>query len=146
MAVRISRSTRTWRTFGACHEKLCCHWLRNTPTHLVHLEERPLLHLLQRTHLPRVCLACKVDLTISTLADLRDDLELVDLELDTALAEEGAFATAVGLEFVGVLLLSEIALRGVLVEAGTAVLAGSDVTEEVEVVVEEIWKGGGRAM
>ena len=94
----------------------------------------------------RVRLAREVDLAIPALADLRDDLELVDLELDAALAEEGALAAAVALPLLGVLLLREVPLRGVLVEAGTAVLAGSDVTEEVEVVVEEIWKGGGRAM
>ena len=112
-------------------------------THLVHLEQRPLLHLLERTHLAGVGLAREVDLTIPALSDLRDDLELVDLELDAALAEESALSATIGLELLCILLLSEVALGRVLVEAGAAVLAVGDVAEEVEVVIEEVWRCGG---
>ena len=108
-------------------------------TYLVHLEQCPLAHLLERTDLPRIRLACEKDLAIASLADLSNDLELVDLELDAALAKEGAFTTAVGLEFLRVFRLGELPLRGVFVEARTPLLAGSDVPKEIEVVIEEIW-------
>ena len=135
----MSRSTRTWRTLRTTGVGTDARTGRARATHLVHLEQRALLHLLERAHLARVGLAGEVDLAVAALADLGDDLELVDLELEAALAEEGALAPAVGLELLGVLGLGEPALLGVLVETGAALLAVRDVAEEVEVVVEEVW-------
>lgn len=107
--------------------------------HLVHLEQRPLAHLLERAHLPRIRLACEEHLSIPALSDLRDDLELVDLGLDAPLAEDGAFPAAIGLELLRVLGLRELPLRSVLVKARSPLLPCSDVPEEVEVVVQEVW-------
>ena len=107
-------------------------------THLVHLEQRPLAHLLECTHLPCIRLACKEDLAIASLPDLRDDLKLIDLELDAAFAEERTLPAAVRLPLLRVLGLGEVPLGGVLVEACSAILAGGDVTQQVEVVIEEI--------
>ena len=64
-------------------------------TYLVHLEKRPFLHLLKSAHLMSIGLASEVDLSISTLADLRNDLELINLELDATLAEKSTLAATV---------------------------------------------------
>ena len=85
-----------------------------------------------------VGLASEIDLSISTLADLRNDLELINLELDATLAEKGTLAATVRLELLGILGLGEVALRSVFVEACTAIFTGGDVAEEIEVVVEEV--------
>lgn len=70
---------------------------------------------------------------------MRDDLELVNLEFDTAFAQKGAFTTAVGLELLGILGLSEVPLSSVLIEACSAFFARGDVSEEVEIVIKEVW-------
>ena len=112
---------------------------RARATHLVHFEQRALLHLLERAHLTRVRLACKEDLAVATLAYLGDDLELVDLELDTAFAEEGAFPAAIRLELLGVFGLSEVPLGGVLVEACSPLFPCRDVAKELKVVVKKVY-------
>ena len=95
-------------------------------------------HLLQCTHLPRISLPSKEDFAITSLSNLRDDLELIDFELDSTLAEERAFTTTVRFKFLSVLGLGKVPLRSVLVEPGSTLLACGDVTEEVEVIVEEV--------
>ena len=72
------------------------------------------------------------------MSNLRDDLELIDFELDSTLAEERAFTTTVRFEFLSILGLGKVPLRSVLVEPGPTLLACGDVTEEVEVIVEEV--------
>lgn len=49
----------------------------NKKTHLIHLEQRPLLHPLQSTHLTCLLLSGQKDLAISSLADLSNDVELL---------------------------------------------------------------------
>ena len=56
------------------------------------------------------------------MANLRDDLELVDLEFDTTLAEECALAATIRFEFLGIFCLAEIPLRRVLIEPSPTVL------------------------
>jgi hypothetical protein len=63
--------------------------------YLVHLEQCPLPHLLQRADLARLLLPGQEHLAISTLADLSDDVELVDSELSPPPTQEYAFATTV---------------------------------------------------
>jgi hypothetical protein len=65
---------------------------------LVHLGERPLSHLFERANLVGIRLAGEVDGSVTALADLRDDAELLDSKLGTALAEDDAFAAIVRLE------------------------------------------------
>ena len=69
---------------------------------LVHLRERALAHLFERAHLVRIGFTGEVDRAVPALTDLRDDAELVDAELGTALAEKDALAAVVRLELAGV--------------------------------------------
>jgi hypothetical protein len=79
------------------------------PTHLVHLEQRPLPHLLQRTHLARLLLPRKIHLPISPLSNLSDNMELVDAQLGPAPAQDDALAPAIRLELGRVLRRGEFA-------------------------------------
>ncbi len=96
--------------------------------HLIHLEQRLLFHLFQRADLPCLLLPGKKDLAISTLANLGDDMELVDAKLGTPPAEKYAFAPTVTLELFRILRGLEIAGLGVPVELGSPFFASSEVS------------------
>jgi hypothetical protein len=49
---------------------------QQTHTNLVHLKQCALAHLLQRTDLPGFLFSSEVDLSIASLPDLSDDVEL----------------------------------------------------------------------
>lgn len=107
---------------------------------LIQFEQQLLAHHLQRAHLARVLLLCQIHLSIATLADLRQDLEVVLAQTGPTLAQMRPFAAQVfeqrGLVFFGGC-GGRIGIGGLeLVVAGLAVV---DVAEEVEVVVEEVF-------
>lgn len=78
---------------------------RSLRTYLVHLEKRFLLHLLEGDDLVTLLVASKVDFSVASLTDLGEDVELVELELGTTLAEEDALSALVRVPFdVGLLL------------------------------------------
>ena len=72
-------------------------------TYLIHLEKRPLPHLLQCTHLSGVLFPRQKDLSIAALANLCDYMELINLEFSTSASENDAFAPRVRFEFGGML-------------------------------------------
>jgi hypothetical protein len=66
--------------------------------YLVHLEECPLPHLLESTYFARVLFTSQEYLTITTLTDLCDDVELIDFELCAATAENNSLSSGIRLE------------------------------------------------
>lgn len=64
-------------------------------THLIHLQQSPLSHLLQRDDPARLLMPREVHLAVSALPNLGDNVELVQLEFGAALAKEDPLATAV---------------------------------------------------
>lgn len=108
------------------------------PTHLVHLCQRPLLHLLQRDHLIRLLVPREIHLSIPALPNLRHDMEHIHLEFGPPLAKEDALAACVACPFGGDLGGCEGGAGGDGgLEGGETGFARGDVGEEVEVVVVE---------
>jgi hypothetical protein len=56
-------------------------------TDLVHLEQRPLPQLLERNDLVTLLVPRQIYLAVASLSDLREDMELVELEFRPPLAE-----------------------------------------------------------
>lgn len=69
----------------------------------VHFGQSTLAHLFQSAHFARVDLARKVDRAVPSLADLRDDAELVDAELGSPFSKQDALSAIVRLELARVL-------------------------------------------
>ena len=96
MAVRISRSTRTWRIYTQLQylvvdEKA----LDEKNAHLVHFEQSTLLHLLEGTDFPSLNLASQEYFAIPTLAYLSNDVELIDSDLGATLSQDHTLAARV---------------------------------------------------
>lgn len=64
-------------------------------THLVHLVQRAFPHLLQSTDLATVLFPSEVNLSITALSNLSNDMKLVDLELGSPLSEENTLSPTV---------------------------------------------------
>src|SRR4051794_1813419 len=64
-------------------------------TDLIELEKQLLAHNLQRAYLTRILLLRQIHLSITTLTDLSQNLEITLAKTGTTLAEMGAFATEV---------------------------------------------------
>jgi len=60
---------------------------------LVQLEKKLLAHDLQRTDFPRILLRRQVDLSIATLSNLGENLEVTMLQSRTALSQIGPLST-----------------------------------------------------
>ena len=76
---------------------------QQTHTNLVHLEQCTLAHLLQRTDLSGFLFSGEVDLSVASLPDLSDDVELFYPQLGSSTSQQHAFTSTVRLEFLGVL-------------------------------------------
>jgi len=72
-----------------------------TRTNLVHLEQCTLAHLLQRTYFPGFLFSSEIDLSITSLPDLSDDVELFYPQLGPPSPQQHTFASTVRLEFLG---------------------------------------------
>lgn len=75
---------------------------------LVHLGQSALSHLLKSAHLVGIDLAGEVDRSITSLSDLCDDSELVDLELRTTLSEQDPLSAAVRAVLFGILFIGDL--------------------------------------
>jgi hypothetical protein len=67
---------------------------KNVPD-FIQLEQQLLAHDLQSTHLPGILLLCKEDLPITSLANLRQDLEISLAKSDTPLSKIGPFSSSI---------------------------------------------------
>lgn len=113
--------------------------LREDVADFVELEQQLLAHDLQGAHFTRVLLLRQEDLTIATLANLCEDLEVALSQAGAALPQIGALPAQVFGQSLVVFVLGCGRRRGVLsLELLQAVLARVHVGEEVIVVVEEI--------
>jgi hypothetical protein len=86
-------------------------------------------------------LARQEDLAVATLADLSDDVELLDLQLRASLAEQNALAAAVRLELFRVLGGGQRAGRRISIELRPSLFTSADVTKELKVVVQKVCEG-----
>lgn len=102
--------------------------------------ECPLLHLLQRTHLSCLLLSREINLSIPALPNLRDDVELVHSELSPTSAQQYPLSATVRLELFRVFGGFQVSLCGVFVEFGSTFLTSGEVSESLEVIIEEIYK------
>lgn len=108
-------------------------------TNLVHLEQSLLSHLFQRTNLSGLLFARQVHLAISTLPNLSDDVELINLQLCSSPPQKDSLAPAVRLELLGIFRRGEAPRGGVRVEISPPLFTRADISQELEIVVQEIW-------
>ena len=74
-----------------------------TYTNLVHLEQRAFAHLLQRTDFPSFLFAGEVNLSITSLPNLSDDVKLFYPQLSPSTSQQHAFTSTVRFELLGIL-------------------------------------------
>ena len=72
-------------------------------TNLVHLEQCALAHLLQRANFPGFLFASEIDLSVASLPNLSDDMELFYPQLGPPATQQHAFTSTIRLEFLGML-------------------------------------------
>jgi hypothetical protein len=108
-------------------------------TNLVQLEQQFLAHDLQCTHFSRFLLLCQIYLSVATLTDLSQDLEITMSQLCSPLPQICSFSSQIfGHESIILIFWSFWWLGYTLPELLRAGLTVVDVAEEVEVVVEEV--------
>ena len=105
--------------------RVCQLKVRETPfsllgidAHFIHLEQRLLAHLFQGDDLIRLFVSSEIDLPITTLTHLSDDVELVELEFSTPLSQQYALPAGVGCPFRLFLLRCDIALSDGVTKRG----------------------------
>lgn len=107
--------------------------------HLVQLEQQLLAHDLQGAHLLRVLLLGQEHLTVTTLPDLCQDLEVALSESHTPLAQVCPLATGVLAPHLLIGLLIGLGRFRVFGAEGVeAALAVASIAQEIKVVVEEV--------
>jgi hypothetical protein len=104
-------------------------------SNFIQFEEQLLAHNLQRTNFSGILLLGKEDLSISTLSNLRKDLEITLPETNPTLSEIGSLSANVLLPDRIVCFLGR-GRRGR--EVLEAVLASADVRQEIEIVIKEV--------
>lgn len=106
---------------------------------LIQLEEQFLAHDLQRAHLLGVLLLGQKHLTVATLTDLCEDLEVTLAKSHPSLSEISSFPTGILVPHLVVGVIIGRGRRGeFLFEGIEAILAITSVGEEVKVVVEKV--------
>lgn len=75
---------------------------------LVHLGQSALSHLLKSAYFVGIDLSGEVNRSITSLSDLCDDSELVDLELRTALSQQDSLSATVGAILFSVLFIGDL--------------------------------------
>lgn len=108
-------------------------------SNFVKLEQQLLAHNLQGTDFPSILLLCQENLTITTLTDLCEDLEIALAKTYTALAKVGTLSTSILLPdglvgFFG----SSRWLRELGLEVVESSLPLADISQKVKVVVQKI--------
>ena len=111
-------------------------------SNFVKFEQQLLAHDLQCTDFSSVLLLCKENLTVATLSDLCEDLEITLAEADSSLSKIGTLSSSILLPnrvvgFFGCLWGS----RKLGLKMGKSVLSRANVCEKVVVVIEEVCLG-----
>lgn len=106
---------------------------------LIQFEEQLLAHDLQSAYLTRVLLLRKVYLSVSTLSDLGQDLEVALTQSGAAFTQVCTLATEIPIQR-RLIFFDRGRGRGRIggLELGLAVLAVVDIAEQVKVIIEEI--------
>lgn len=107
--------------------------------HFVHFLKSLLLHSLQSTYFPSFLLASKVHFAIASLADLSNDVELLNPQLRSTPSQNYTLSPAVRFPLLLMLGMGKSPLGSVFVELDTPLFASSDVSEMLEVVVKEVF-------
>jgi hypothetical protein len=108
-------------------------------TNLVHLEQCTLAHLLQRTDFPCFLFAGKVDLSVTSLPNLSDNVELIYPQLSPSTPQQYPFTSTVRPEFLRMFGRRQVSRGGVRVELFPTFFPRRDVTQKLEIIVEEIY-------
>lgn len=112
-------------------------------TDLVQLKQQLLAHDFEGTNFTGVLFLSQVHLSITTLANLGENLEVALPQSSASLAEVGTFTTEILCKSIVVLFFGRLRWRRILrFELGETVLAGMYVGEEVVIVVEEVFTAG----
>lgn len=96
--------------------------------YLIHFEERSFTHFLQGTYFASLLLACQINLTISTLADLSYDVELLHTQLRSPSPEEHPLTSTVRFKLFMIVCWYKVARGGIFVELCTTFFSVIDVT------------------
>jgi hypothetical protein len=106
---------------------------------LIELEEHPLAHDLQRTHLLGVLFLREVHLSVPALSDLGQDLKVTVTKPSSTLSEVGSFATEVLVQSCSVDLGRCVGGRRVLfMKLMESVLTCVDVAQKIEIMIQEV--------
>lgn len=111
-----------------CEEKL----------YLIHFEKSSLAHLLESTDFTGFLLPGKEDFTISTLTDLSDNMELIDLELRPSFSEDYSFAATVRFEFFDIFIAFECARSRIIIKSGSSILSCGNISQELKVIIKKV--------
>jgi len=110
-------------------------------SNLIELEYQLLAHDLQGAHLSRILLLRKVDLSITTLPNLCEDLEITLTQADSTLSKVGTLASSIFLPQGVVCFFGRGGRSRVFgLEMIESILTSTDVGQQIEVVVQEIYK------
>lgn len=106
---------------------------------LVELEQQLLAHHLQSTNFACVLFLGQKDLSISSLANLCEDLEIALSKPDSSFSKIGTFSAGVFVPHLSMVLLVGLWWRWIFgLEGCQTLLSGPDIGKEIEVVIEEI--------
>ena len=106
---------------------------------LVKLEKQLLAHDLQRADFSGILLLRKEDLTVATLSDLCQDLEVTMSKADASLSEVSTLTTRIFLPQIIVSLFIGLGRRRNFgFERIKSSLTATNISQEVEVVVQEV--------
>lgn len=107
---------------------------------LVKLEEKFLAHHLESANLSGVLLLSEEHLTIATLSDLCENLEVSLAKTNTTLSQVCTLSSSIFMpkRIVG-LCWSNRRSRIFCLEMAETILTGTDICQEIEVVVEEVY-------
>lgn len=107
---------------------------------LVQLEQKLLAHYLQGAYLLRVLLLGQEYLTVTTLSDLREDLEVTLSESHTSFSQISPLATGVlAPHLLPGLLIGLGRIRVFRAEGVEATLAIAGIVQQIKVVVKKVW-------
>ena len=107
--------------------------------YFVQFEKQFLAHHLQCADLPRILLRCKVNLPVSTLTDLRQDLEVAVPKSRTSFSQVRSLSSQILLLRCFVLFSAGLWWwRKLLFEYDLTILTVMNIVEKIEVVIKEV--------
>jgi hypothetical protein len=107
-------------------------------SYLVHFEQSPLPHLLQSTNLTRLLLPREENFPIPSLANLSDNMELINLELRPSFPQDYSLATTIRFEFFGIVLSLDTTRSRILIKSSPSILSCRNVAQQLEIIIQEV--------